>query len=110
MLVYDQLVRRGEVSMPPQRVDAAGLRSRVLRVDRSALRMTHSLAAAGGAGATAAGNRWYRLSGYLMLVPGKNRNGLTESKPISSIKHSSMVEFSGGHHRSPREGQGHHQG
>ena len=42
MLVYDQLVRRGEVSMPPQRVDAAGLRSRVLRVDRSALRMTHS--------------------------------------------------------------------
>ena len=42
MLVYDQLVRRGEVSMPPRRVDAAGLRSRVLRVDRSALRMTHS--------------------------------------------------------------------
>ena len=40
-----------------------------------------------------------------MLVPG-NRNGLSESKLISSIEHNSMVEFSddGNRHRSPREG------
>ena len=56
------------------------------------------------------GRRCHR-SGHLMLVPG-NRNGLTESKPISSIQRNSMVELSddGNHHRSPREGQGHHQG
>ena len=41
-----------------------------------------------------------------MLVP-DNRNGLTESTPISSIEHNSMVELSddGNHHRSPREAQ-----
>ena len=54
---------------------------------------------------------WCRRPGYLILVP-DNRNGLTESTPISSIEHNSMVEFSddGNHHRSPREGQRHHQG
>ena len=67
--------------------------------------------AAGGAAATAGGGHWCRRPGYLMRVP-DNRNGLTESKPISSIKHNSMAGFSddGNHHRSPREGQGHHQG
>ena len=56
------------------------------------------------------GRRCHR-SGYLMLAPG-NRNGLTESKPISSIQRNSMVEFSddGNHHRRPGAGQGHHQG
>ena len=55
--------------------------------------------------------RWSRRSGYLVLAPG-NRNGLTESRPISSIQRNSMVEFSddGNHHRRPRESQGHHQG